>query len=154
MSKTSDTLDRRTVGQLHLKGTETFGCGGHSYVYLASLTLPSCVGPTWSEVAVKVPTTCESAKRMLVHEAKIYDNFPCELQESTPSSPPVVPRFYGYYESSCESLDNYEVDNGNEEVTRKVRSLVQFIKSFINPMLLLEPCGTEVEVEKLSTSNK
>ena len=154
MSKPSDTLDRRTVGQLYIKGTKAFGCGSHSYIYLASLTLPSCVGPTLYEVAVKVPMAFEEDKQMLVHEAKIYDKFPRELQESTPSSPPVVPRFYGYYEPSCESLDNYKGDDGDEELASKVRCWVQFIKAFIEPMLLLEPCGKQVEVERLSTSNK
>lgn len=96
----------------------------------------------------------EEDKQMLVHEAKIYDKFPCELQGSTPSSQPVVPRSYGYYEPSCDSLDNYKVDDGDEELASKVQCWVHLIKSFIKPMLLLEPCGKQVEVEKLSTSNK
>jgi hypothetical protein len=92
---------------------------------------------------------------MLYNEAEIYDKFPCELQESTPSSPAVVPRFYGYYEPSCESVDNYKADDVDEEDAGALRThICEMLESFISPILLLEPCGEVVKVENLKMSNR
>jgi hypothetical protein len=94
---------------------------------------------------------------MLENEAIIYDKFPCELQQSTPSSPPIVPKFFGYYTPSCDSVDSYEGEDGDEEdtkiVQRDVRSLL-LDDSSISPILLLEPCGEEIKGHMLSSSNR
>ena len=45
---------------------------------------------------------------MLEHEAMIYNKFPCELQQVTPSTPPIVPKLFGYYTLCCDSADTYE----------------------------------------------
>ena len=79
---------------------------------------------------------------MLEHEAEIYDKFPCELQESTPSSPPVVPKFFGYYEPSCESVYSYQGDDGDEEDAKRVQEdVAKLLQVTISPILLLEHCG-------------
>lgn len=92
---------------------------------------------------------------MLRNEAKIYAKFPCELQESTPSSPPVVPKFFGYYEPSCDLLDSYKREDGDEEDASTIpapeRHIVWVLNN-ISPILLLEPCGRAVEAEELSNS--
>jgi hypothetical protein len=121
-SKDSDTLDLRTVGELDLRQSHYLGLGSHSYVYRAPLALPTCAGPTRQvEVAVKL-TNSMTYKDMLANEAKIYAKFPCELQESTPSSPPVVPKFFGYYEPSCDFVDSYKCEDGDEENAGTMRT--------------------------------
>jgi hypothetical protein len=83
---------------------------------------------------------------MLENEAKIYDKFPWELQESTPSSLPVVPKFFRYYEPSCESLDSYMGEDGNEEDARKVQEdVAELLQVTISPILLLECCGKPIK---------
>jgi hypothetical protein len=87
---------------------------------------------------------------MLENEAKIYDKFPCDLQESTPSSPPVVPKFFGYYEPSCESVDSYTSEDGNEEDARKVQEdVAELLQVTISPILLLEPCGKPMKQDMM-----
>lgn len=90
---------------------------------------------------------------MLTNEAEIYAKFPCELQESTPSSPPVVPKFFGYYEPSHDLLDRYRRENGDEENASTVPTL-SFVLNNISPILLLEPCGRAVKDGELSKSAK
>jgi hypothetical protein len=89
---------------------------------------------------------------MLDNEAMIYDKFPCELQQSTPSSPPVVPKFFGYYTPSCDSVDSYEGEDEEDAsiVRRDVRKLLE---TTIGPILLLEPCGKPMNADMLSSSN-
>ena len=149
-----DTLDNRTVGKLDLRQSQHLGDGHHSYVYLAPLTLPLHAGPTRQvEVAVKVRKSDFFSQRMLTNEAEIYAKFPCELQESTPSSPPVVPKFFGYYEPSHDLLDRYRPENGDEENASTVPTL-RFVLNNISPILLLEPCGRAVKDGELSKSAK
>lgn len=89
---------------------------------------------------------------MFANEMKIYDMFPRELQESTPSSPPVVPRYYGLYKPH--TVDHYKDDDGDEEAASIVRSHVSKVLGGVGPILLLEPCGEPIKVETLSTSDK
>jgi hypothetical protein len=153
--KDSDTLEHHTIGQLDLSGKQKLGDGSHSHVYLAPLSLPACAGPSLCrEVAVKIAMYWYE-QDMLVNEAKIYDKFPYELQDFTPSSTPIVPRFYGYYEPSCESVDGYKGDDGDEKDAITVREHVRMLlQRFTSPLLLLEPCGVQVNVDMLSQSNK
>ncbi len=155
MSKASANLDFRTIGQLDLSRQERLGSGSHSYVFPAPFTLPSRAAPPLrGEVAVKLATADWADREMLENEAKIYDKFPCELQDSTPSSPPVVPKFFGYYTPSCESVDSYKGDDGDEEGTMTVRrDVCKLLQSIISSILLLEPCGEPIKSEMLSTSN-
>jgi hypothetical protein len=109
------------------------------------------VGPSLCvSVAVKLAKDNCRDRDMLQHEAMVYDKFPCELQ----STPPVVPKFFGYYAPSCDSADSYEGEDGDEEdasiVRRDVRKLLQ---DTISPILLLEPCGKPIDSSVLSRSN-
>jgi hypothetical protein len=91
---------------------------------------------------------------MLKDEAMIYDKFPCELQQSTPSSPPIVPKFFGYYTPCCYSADSYKAEDGDEEDAKMVRRDVRnFLLNSISPILLLEPCGRPIDADMLSRSN-
>jgi hypothetical protein len=140
-SKSENTLDHPTIGQLDLRRKQELGGGHHSHVFLAPLTLPSRAGPTNYKVAVKVATDDLEDKRMLQKEAEMYNDFPRELQKSTRSSPPVVPRFYGYYEPSFGE--------------RKLNHFTEYmLGSIITPMLLLEPCGKEIRCKMLSKSDR
>jgi len=154
VSKASANLDCRTIGQLDLS-QKRLGSGNHSYVFLASFTLPSCAAPPLrGEVAVKLAKVRLKDREMLENEAKIYDEFPCELQESTASSPPAVSKFFGYYTPSCESVDSYKDDGGDEESARTVRrDVCKLLQSIISPILLLEPCGEPIKAGMPSTSN-
>lgn len=153
-SKASDTLDHSAAGELDLRKGQFLGNGGHSYVYLAPLTLSSSAEPIRQvEVAVKLTNSFTfTGKDLLTNEAEIYAKFPCELQESTPSSPPVVPKFFGYYEPSCEFVDSYKCEDGDEEDAGTMRTHIRKVLNNISPILLLEPCGKDVDVEKLSKS--
>jgi hypothetical protein len=91
---------------------------------------------------------------MLTNEAKIYAKFPCELQEPTPSSLPVVPKFFGYYEPSCEFVDSYKCEDVDEENAGTMRTHIRKLLDSISPILLLEPCGKDLNGEKLSESNR
>jgi hypothetical protein len=91
---------------------------------------------------------------MLKTEVAMFEMFPRELQESTPSSPPVVPRFYGCYAANDSSVDSYKDADGDEEAASIVRTHVLEVLGLISDILLLEPCGKPIEVETLSTSNK
>lgn len=88
---------------------------------------------------------------MLEKEAIIYNKFPGELQQSTPSSVPIVPKFYGYYTPSCDSADSYKVERPwapfRDCLRRVVRSIIE---TKISPLLLLEPCGKPIKVDTLS----
>lgn len=152
LSKGPATLDQRTTGQLDLSRRQNLGTSNHSNVFLAPLTLPSHA-ETYSqcgEVAVKVAKGRWEDRDMLENEAIIYDKFPCDLQESTPSSPPIVPKFFGYYVPSCESVDSYKGDDGNEEDACTVRRDVsKLLKFTVSPILMLEHCGKPVDPEML-----
>jgi hypothetical protein len=151
----NDILDRGTIGQLDLRRRRNLGSGNHSYVFLAPLTLPPCEGQTLrAEVAVKLTKLSCWDLDMLKTEVAMYEKFPCELQESTPSSPPVVPRFYGCYAPNGRSVDSYKDDDGDEEAASIVRTHVLEVLGTISHILLLEPCGKQIKVETLSTSNK
>ena len=100
-----------------------------------------------------------SDRMMLEDEAVMYQNFPAELQESTPSSPPVVPNFYGYYMPAffliSESCDKSADDNGDEEDARIVwKHVYKLLRSSVRYILILEPCGKPVECKTLSKSDK
>ncbi|KAH8983756.1 hypothetical protein EDB92DRAFT_1557968 [Lactarius akahatsu] len=125
--KASATLDCRTIGQLKFGGfgKQRLGSGFHSNVFLSLFTLPtfpSRAAPSLhGEVAVKLAKGHWADREMLKNEAEVYDKFPCELQESTTSSLVVVPKFFGYYTPSCESVDSYKGDDGDEGGARAVR---------------------------------
>jgi hypothetical protein len=137
-----------TTGRLDLSLERRLSSSNHSYVFLAPLTLsaPSLRG----EVAVKLAKARRRDHEMLENEAMIYDEFPCELQQSTPSSPPVVPKFFGYYTPCCDSADSY-VDKYDEE---DVQGDVRWWLEDISPILLLEPCGKPIKANVLSSSNR
>jgi hypothetical protein len=145
----------RTIGQLDLSMGQRLGSSNHSYVFLALLTLPSGAAPSLrGQAVIKLAKGNRMDREMLENEAKIYDKFPCELQQSTPSSPPIVPKFFGYYTPSCDSVDSYKDIDGDEENTRIVRRDVRkLLGTTISPILLLEPCGEEIEADMLSCSN-
>ena len=152
-----DVFDRGTIGQLDLRRQRCIVSGKHSYVSLAPLTFPPCAGPTLcGEVAVKLSRLSWWDLDMLKNESNVYNQFPCELQESTPSSPPVVPRFYGCYapDWNDHSVDRYKDDDGDEEAASVVRDHVREVLGIISHILLLEPCGKPIKVETLSVSNK
>ncbi|KAI9431933.1 hypothetical protein H4582DRAFT_2001421 [Lactarius indigo] len=156
--KASTNMDTRKVGQLDLWWGQRLGSGNHSDVFLAPFTLPSYAAPPLCrEVAVKIAKVhyCSEDRRMLEKEAENYDKFPCELQESTLSSPAAVPKFFGYYTPSCETVDSYKGDDEDEEGARVVREEVcKLLKSIISPILLLEPCGEPIEYDaRLSTGD-
>jgi hypothetical protein len=151
----NDILDHGTIGQLGLRQQRCLGSGNHSYAFLASLTLPPCAGPTLrAKVAVKLSKLNWWDLDMLKTEVAMYEMFPREPQESTPSSPPVVPRFYGCYAANDRSVDSYKDDDGDEEAASTVRTHVLKVLEIISDILLLEPCGKPIEVETLSASNK
>lgn len=158
VSKASEsaTLDRRTTGKLDLRRPRRLGSSNHSSVFLAPFT-PSCAAPSLCvKVAVKLAKTRSEDHEMLRNEAYIYDEFPCELQEITPSLPPIVPKFFGYYYPSCETVGSYEGDDGDEEgaltVQRDVNRLIHL--DIISPILLLEPCGEPIKASSLSESSR
>ncbi|KAI9431932.1 hypothetical protein H4582DRAFT_1884603 [Lactarius indigo] len=146
----SATLHCRTVGQLEFSrfGEQRLGDGTHSYLFLASFT-PSCTAPSLrGEVVVKLAKAHRADREMLENEAEVYDRFPRELQEFTPSSPPLVPKFFGYYTPSCASVDSYKGDNGDEEDARAVRrDVCKLLQSTISPILLLEHCGEPINTK-------
>jgi len=146
----------RAVGQLDLRKPKFLDCSNHSYVFLAPLTLPSSAAPAPLHGGVVVKTAKELSKdrEMLVNEAGIYDEFPGMLQECNPSSPPIVPKFYGYYVPSLESIDHYKVDNEDEEAGTAVRKDARRFLRCLSPILLLEFCGEPIRSKKnLSTSD-
>ncbi len=88
---------------------------------------------------------------MLKNEAEVYDSFPGALQGCDPSAPPIVPKFYGCYSLSLESIDLYKDED--EEIRRTlVNDTLKFFLC-LTPMLLLEYCGEPIGSESLSTSN-
>ena len=152
-------MSNNSKGQLDLRRKQELGNSNHSRVVLAPLTLPSCAGPTTYEVAVKVAAKSLSDNIMLGDEAYMYQKFPAKLQESTPSSPPVVPNFYGYYVPALflmsESGDESDDDSGDEEDARTARKHVcELLRSTFRNILLLEPCGKPVGCKMLSKSDK
>ncbi len=84
---------------------------------------------------------------MLTNEAEFYDSFPDALQGCDPSSPPIVPKFYGYYLLSLESINHY-----TEDESTVLHDVLDFLLC-LTPMLLLEYCGEPIRSENLSTSN-
>ncbi|KAF8268121.1 hypothetical protein EI94DRAFT_1800879 [Lactarius quietus] len=138
VSKASAPLDHRTIGQLDLSQQRHLGTSNHS-----PCTTHTPVG-CW---AISVD------RYMLENEAKIYDKFPSELQEFTPSSVPIVPKFFGYYEPSCESVDNYKSDDGNEEDAKRVREdVLKLLQITVSPILLIESCGKPIKADMVYRS--
>ncbi|KAH9029968.1 hypothetical protein EDB85DRAFT_1964808 [Lactarius pseudohatsudake] len=162
MSKASANLDSRAIiGQLDLSRRKSLGSGSHSCVFLSLFTLPSCATPSVrGEVAVKFANLYWKDREMLKNEAEIYDKFPCELQESTLLSPPVVPKFFGYYTPSFELVDSYldsykSNDEDKERAKIEWRDARKLLQLSISPILLLEPCGERIkDNSELSTSTK
>ncbi|KAH9029965.1 hypothetical protein EDB85DRAFT_1964782 [Lactarius pseudohatsudake] len=159
-SKAKATLDCRKIGQLEFGGfgKQRLGSGFHSNVFLASFTLPtllSSAAPSLhGDIAVKLAKACRADREMLENEAEVYDKFPCELQESTPSLPPVVPKFFGYYTPSCESVDSYKGDDEDEGGARAVRADVcKLLQSATSPILLVELCGKPIKTNMPSRAS-
>ncbi len=89
---------------------------------------------------------------MLRNEAETYDSFPGALQGCDPSSPSIVPKFYGYYLLSLESLARYRAHAVDDETALTVlRDALRFLLC-LSPMLLLEFCGEPIRPKSLSTS--
>ena len=153
LPKASAILYQRTTGQLDLSQRRDLGTSNHSKVFLAPLTLSSHAEPSsqCGKVAVKIAKGSWVDRDMLENEATIYDKFPCDLQESTPSSPAIVPKFFGYYVPSCESVDSYKGDDENGEEACKVRrDVCNLLQITISPILLVEHCGEPIYPEMLS----
>jgi len=105
-------------------------------------------------VVVKMSRVSHEDRDMLENEADIYDKFPGELQECNPSSPPIVPKFYGYYVPSLESIfPCYHVDDENELAASTLQKAVLRLILCLSPILLLEYCGQAIRSNKLSTSD-
>ena len=103
-----------------------------------------CTGTAPSQVdsvAVKLAKSSLDSD-MLWTEGKIYNTFPRALQEGCLHAPPVVPKFYGLYVPS-EELDYPEL---SAEELDAVREMIKGI----TPILLLEPCGQQVEDPSLT----
>ena len=134
------------TAELYLDPEETVGVGNHSFVYRATLTLPSCLSartPDGKVTVVAKTAFPESGHRNLLHnEAKIFGSFPRHLSEEwcgynmvPPLSwpvpvGPIVPKFYGYY-----------LPTGEE-------------RNKLSPILLMEECGTPVEPRQLTQEQK
>lgn len=152
-SKPSVVSDCPTIGQLDLRYFENLGYGSHSEVGIAPLTLPStAAAPSIrGAVAVKLAYRERSERDMLLHEAKIYNAFPRELQEGGLHVPPIVPKFYGYYVPSLEEFDSYCDKDKLSDADR------DFIRCFImglTPILLLEPCGRSIRAQELPEAER
>jgi hypothetical protein len=140
--------DHSTTARLDLRRNKYLGSGNHSQVTLAPLTLPACAAApsVRGAVAVKLAKPSPEEREMLLHEAKIYNAFPRELQEGTTDQPPVVPKFYGYYVPSREAFDSQSYD---DKFTEEDRKAVWETIERVTPLLLLEPCGTPIEAVRL-----
>jgi len=86
---------------------------------------------------------------MLENEAEIYASFPDALQECNPSSPPIVPRFYGHYWPSFGSAYRYNVGEDKKKVQRDAQKFL----SYLSPIMLVEFCGRPIKSENLSSSD-
>lgn len=102
-------------------------------------------------VAVKLATEDDSEREMLLNEAKIYNAFPREMQEGSSDTPPIVPKFYGYYVPSLEGFDGYADD---AKFSKKERERIRTMLEYITPILLLEACGKEIRTWALSSTNR
>lgn len=126
--------------------SEVVGVGHHSNVYRATFTLPkglSARTPDGKVTVVAKTAFPGSGHRSSLHrEARIFSSFQKDLSEEwcgynmfmplTWPVPvgPVVPKFYGYY-----------MPTGKE-------------KDELSPILLMEECGTPVNLRKLTPEQK
>ncbi len=139
-------------GQLDLRQSKFLGSGSHSDVFLAPFTLPprETAAPLRGGVVVKIAKKTREDRDMLKNEAEIYDKFRATLQECNPSSPPIVPKFYGYYVPSWGPTYRYVDDEGLEAIHKLRRDAFNFLQ-YLGPILLLEFCGKPIRPERLST---
>jgi hypothetical protein len=137
---THDPTTPTKEAHLYLSKSQEFGRGSHSSVFRACFLLPPPLTAPSSPnkcvtVAVKRASQTWKHVNMLLHEGKIYNQFPTHLQESwsgynmvpnlfepVPIGP-VVPKFYGFYVPNTT-----EVAVEGESPTK-------------SPLLLIEECG-------------
>ncbi|KAI0290149.1 hypothetical protein BC826DRAFT_1028346 [Russula brevipes] len=150
--RTPTNKDCPNRGQLDLRCSKYLGSGNHSKVVLAPLTLPSTAAApsVRGAVAVKLAREGRSERDMLLNEAKIYNAFASSLHEGCYSHGlPIVPKFYGYYVPSLGTL-KYDDDKLTEEDWKTVQQLLRHI----TPILLLEPCGKQIDPDRLSSESR
>ena len=100
-------------------------------------------------VAVKLSNPHDSgAREMLLHEAKIYNEFPHDLQGG---DVPIVPKFYGYYMPYIDRFDN---GNGSGNLDKEEWTREMMPECLLVPILLLEECGEAVCSRSLSHSGR
>ena len=144
---TADRFEEDPVtAELYLDPGAVIGVGHHSNVYRATLTLPkglSARTPGGKVTVVAKTAFPDSEHRSFIHnEAKIFSSFPRHLSEEwcgynvvpplawpVPVGP-VVPKFYGYYMPTGEEKDE------------------------LSPILLMEECGTPVNLKNLTPEQK
>ena len=101
-------------------------------------------------VAVKFSNPySDSARKMLLNEAKIYNAFPHNLQGG---DVPVVPKFYGCYAPYIKVSDRVDSGNGNGNLDEEEWKHEMMRECL--PILLLEACGKEVCTSSLSRSSR
>jgi hypothetical protein len=138
------------TARLDFTSATPIGLGSHSRVYRCSFRLPEALVSTEVTVAAKLAFQDGESCQMLNNEATIYDGFPRHLMEDwsgfnfLPSylnhhlnklvvpCKAVVPKFYGYY-----------VPVGPNEDGPKPSAI-----------LLVEECGTPIELSKLNKAMK
>ena len=134
------------TAELYLDPEEVVGVGNHSNVYRATLTLPNGLSARTPDgkvtVVAKISFPDSEHRSLLRNEAKIFNSFPKHLSEDwcgynvirplflpVPVGP-VVPKFYGYYMPTGENTDD------------------------LSPILLMEECGTPVNLKNLTPDEK
>jgi len=133
-------------GQLDLRQPKFLGSGSHSDVFLAPFR--PTAAPLRGGVVVKIGKATRGDRDMLKNEAEIYDKFRATLQAS---SPPIVPKFYGFYAPSSWGSTCHYFDDEDGENTQKVRHDAFYFVHYLGPILLLEFCGEPIRPERLST---
>ncbi|KAK7026580.1 hypothetical protein R3P38DRAFT_2942570 [Favolaschia claudopus] len=134
------------AGHLRLTRQSRIGCGHHSNVYHAALSLATSATQHLRVVA-KVAVPRVQAREFLHHEAAIYDSFAEHVSQEfsgyalvpgirypVPVAA-VAPKFFGYYVLDRE---DYEFCNTAEP----------------SPILLLEECGEPIDPQTLSHDDK
>lgn len=144
-----ECLNKHREAHLYLDRDGLLGVGHHSNVYRATLTLPdglSARTPTGQvTVAAKTAFHYGEARSLLKNEGEIYNAMPRHLSEEwcglimvpplnwpVPAGP-IVPKFYGYYTPTKA--------NGDSEAS-------------LSPILLMEECGTRVELRANNLSDE
>jgi len=126
-------------GWINLQCAHHLGNGSHSDVIREYLVLP-CTGTAPGQVDPIAVKLARSDVDMLWTEAKIYNAFPRALQEGSPHTPPVVPKFYGFYVLS-EEFDYPKLSGKDrDEVRETVNSQVNFLVRRSNTRTITTMC--------------